>query len=74
VKKLDEEAVEECLNVDSDAPVVLKLKDSEMIHILMHPSKSVDTDDEVDKRLKSLKTVLLTSDDSGSQCSISSTF
>jgi hypothetical protein len=31
--KLDEEAVEECLNVDSNTPVVLQITDSEVVSL-----------------------------------------
>jgi hypothetical protein len=34
--KLDEEAIEECLNADIDAPVVLWVTDSEIVHMIMH--------------------------------------
>jgi hypothetical protein len=42
--KLDEQAIQECLNKDNDAPL-LQLTDSEMVHILLHPNKGADTDD-----------------------------
>jgi hypothetical protein len=47
--KLDEEAVEECLNADSDASVVFQLTDCEIVHMVMHPNKGVDMDDDIDE-------------------------
>jgi hypothetical protein len=41
---LDEEAVDECLNID-DAPVVLQLTDSETVDIVMHPDTGSNTAD-----------------------------
>jgi hypothetical protein len=44
MKLLDEEAVEDCLNVDPDAPVVLQLIDSEIVDIILHPDSGSNTD------------------------------
>lgn len=33
---LDEEAVEECFDVDNNVPVVLQLKGSKIVNIIMH--------------------------------------
>jgi hypothetical protein len=45
--KLDEEVIKECLNVANNAPVILQLIDSETVHMVTHPNKGVDTDDEI---------------------------
>jgi hypothetical protein len=47
--KLNEEVIQECLNADSDAPAVFQLTGSETVHMIMHPNKSADTDDDSDK-------------------------
>jgi hypothetical protein len=47
--KLDEEAAEECLNVDNGTHVVLQLADSEIVHMFMHSNKGVDNDDQIDE-------------------------
>jgi hypothetical protein len=39
--KLDEEAIEECSNVDNDVPLVLQLTDGETVHMVMRPDKGV---------------------------------
>jgi hypothetical protein len=46
--KLVEEAIEKYLNVGSNAPV-LKLADSEIFHMAVHPNKGMYTDDDTDK-------------------------
>jgi hypothetical protein len=47
--KLDEETIEGCLNVDSDSSVVLQLTNSEIVHMVLHPDKGVDIDDETEE-------------------------
>jgi hypothetical protein len=47
--KLVEEAIEECLNIGSNAPVVLQLTDSEIFHMAVHPNKGIYADDENDE-------------------------
>jgi hypothetical protein len=41
---LDTEAVEECLNIDNDAPVALQLKDSEICNIVINENSNDDSD------------------------------
>jgi hypothetical protein len=47
--KFYKEATEECLNVCSDAPVVLQRTDSEIVHMVMHPNIVVHTDGKTDE-------------------------
>lgn len=47
---LDEEATEECLNVDTGNPVVLQQTGSGTVHMIMHPNRGVDSDEEIDER------------------------
>jgi hypothetical protein len=47
-KLLDEGAVEECLNLDNNAPVVLQPTDSKIVDIVIHPDRGSTTDEDDD--------------------------